>query len=188
MLLWPSRTAFAARFRRDTGLGGSSLGEIVITVRPASQRASNEPLFSMGLNGALEQITPSATTPLPQPPVDFNDTHRISAVQVRVSRGPSPVSGFLHQAGPDRIHLHVANGFEQVRLRKRTREEPALPQMPRRFLPALKPQRVTLVGLSKCFAEAVRRFGDNDPMNMVGHKAIGDPADVVLAAVVRDKA
>ncbi len=117
---------------------------------------------------------PEEPAPRPGQSEQGSDSNQAVIAPLDMGRRAAPaiVLRAIHQPGPDRIHLDVPGGRQEVRLIKNAGGETALSQVAPPALAKVHATRVPPMGLADRPAQAVGRFRHHDQMHVVGHQAV----------------
>ena len=100
--------------------------------------------------------------------------------------GPGIILGAIGDARANGVALNVADGGPDVRFVERAGEESALPEVSGFSAALVDGGGEGGVGVAKAAGERVLVAGDDDPVNVVGHEAIGPGVEAVSEAVAME--
>ena len=100
---------------------------------------------------------------------------------------PAPVFGTGNQPRPDRVEAHITQRRMKMRLIRRDRSEPPLPQMAGLSCPCIYIAGIAPVEVAKGAAQPIFVGRHDDRMDMIGHQAIGPDGAQRALCCLREK-
>lgn len=163
--------------------------EVFVAVGAAGEGAAAEEADFGGVFGGGEQGLPGGGGAVVLPEVEVEEAVAVGGeAEVGLGARPLILFGFLDHAGADGVEFDVGEGAVEVGFGQGAAVVAVLPEVAGAVALGVDHLGVAAVGAAEEDGEGVFVFGDGDEMDVVGHLAPGEEADLGVGEIFAEQA